>query len=614
MSKNLILFIFLLLFKKIFSINNCEEGKNNCIKCDYRSKLCSLCDKEILVPDQNGGCQGAKKCKLGNNYCLHCEEKGFLCDICEEGYFPDENGGCTNTNNCEISEKGKCLKCKENFILIGNISENFIWCKSKNSEDLKNCEKFNQKKGICEKCIENYYLNKGDHRCIEIENCFESSFGICQKCINRYYLNKKENKCEMQNTFFYHCKLSVNNETCELCDEGYYLAENGKCAEVNFCSKSVDYGRCEECISGYYLIGKGYKANCTITDNCYLADKDTGLCLECNNGFYIDYKDGECKSNQNNDEFKYCKIAEEICKECINGYYLGEDSKCTNTNGCLESENGICYYCSENYYYGKDKKCSLVEHCIYSLNENDCIECEDNYCYNQLTKKCFIGENKYENCKVTNYLADRCYSCKDDFYFNQTDYLCYSNKEKGDFYKCEITNYYYRRCFRCIKGYYLGYKYYRCSIINGCEYSEDEEKCLECNNNYCLDMSSGKCEKNNKIYSEDKKFYFKCNITNEEGTGCEICLEGLTLDEKGLCIDKNSCKEEKDGICQKCPSNDEDRAFHYHCLNSIFGCVETYLENCLECNDILDFDKCTKCIDGYIINPENNKCMKINEE
>ena len=61
-----------------------------------------------------------------------------------------------------------------------------------------------------------------------------------------------------------------------------------------------------------------------------MADKDTGLCLECVQGYYLDYKDSKCKSNQNDDEFKYCKIADEVCIACIDKYYLGEDSKCSN--------------------------------------------------------------------------------------------------------------------------------------------------------------------------------------------------------------------------------------------------------------------------------------------
>ena len=607
------IFLLLLFTKILFTIQICEPGKNFCKKCDYRTKLCSKCDRDILVPDDKGGCEGAKACSTGNNYCLNCEDDGHLCKTCEEGYIPDENGGCTYTNHCEISIQGICIKCIEDYILIGDSTKNFIWCKSKNSEDFKNCEKFDQKTGKCEKCEQNYFLNNGDHRCIDIEKCSQSSYGICQKCIDRYYFNKIENQCKMQTGMFYKCTLSINNETCDICDENYYLAENGKCSEVNFCSKTVDYGRCEECISGYYLIGTDYKATCTIDPNCQRADKDTGLCLECINGFYIDYKDGKCKPNQNDDEFKFCKTADGVCIECINGYYLGEDYKCSNTQGCAESENGICNLCIEKYFYGLDKKCSLIEHCISSLNENLCSECEENYCYNQRLNQCFLGEDKFQNCKIANEILSHCFNCKKDFYLNQTDNLCYSNKEKGDFYKCEITNYNSEKCFRCIKGYYLGYKYNRCSIIRGCEFSEDEKKCIECNERYCLDLNTLKCELNDKVAEEEKMFYYRCNRTNEEGTKCEICLEGFILDERGLCIDENNCKEKIDGKCVKCPDNEEDRVFHYHCLNDVFGCVETFLENCLECNDILDFEKCTKCVDGYKIDDNSNKCVEIIE-
>ena len=39
------------------------------------------------------------------------------------GYYPDENGGCSYTKNCEVSYKGNCIKCKEDFILIGKTNQ-----------------------------------------------------------------------------------------------------------------------------------------------------------------------------------------------------------------------------------------------------------------------------------------------------------------------------------------------------------------------------------------------------------------------------------------------------------------------------------------------------------
>jgi hypothetical protein len=69
-----------------------------------------------------------------------------------------------------------------------------------------------------------------------------------------------------------------------------------------------------------------------------------------------------------------------------------------------------------------------------------------------------------------------------------------------------------------VNGYDLGELDNKCSKIKGCALSENENKCLECDNfYYCLDKKTGKCEINDEIIDENKKFYFKCNKTNDEG-------------------------------------------------------------------------------------------------
>ena len=128
---------------------------------------------KFYSPNENGGCKYAHKCEIGLNQCDECNENGDLYKKCIEGYFPDENGGCSYTDNCEISYKGKCLECKEDYILIGQedyYSNNAIKIyKSLNFGDLKNCEEINQIAGICQKCKKGYYLNNGDRKCSSIE-------------------------------------------------------------------------------------------------------------------------------------------------------------------------------------------------------------------------------------------------------------------------------------------------------------------------------------------------------------------------------------------------------------------------------------------------------------
>ena len=61
------------------------------------------------------------------------------------------------------------------------------------------------------------------------------------------------------------------------------------------------------------------------------------------------------------------------------------------------------------------------------------------------------------------------------------------------------------------------------------------------------------------------------------------------------CIEKD-----ENGDCQKCKGKNDEEG--YFCLNSEFGCVKTLFDNCLKCDNILDFDKCSKCSENYKIN------------
>ena len=185
--------------------------------------------------------------------------------------------------------------------------------------------------------------------------------------------------------------------------------------------------------------------------------------------------------------------------------------------------------------------------------------------------KCEIASGNFTNFKSSSEL-NFCQRCKDNFYINLTDNLCYSNNdEETEFYKCAKINKTeedeYYKCEYCIDGYYLGKIDNRCSTIEGCDLSENENKCIECDGAYCLNLNSFKCFPNDEIISEDKKYYYRCIETNKEGTACEICEDDFILDENGLCIDDFNCIDKKNGICQKC-QNDEEGTF---CLKKYFG-------------------------------------------
>ena len=611
MSNYLSYLTFLLIFSNIsnnsIKLDSCIPGRDHCAICNPLKDLCHKCDQDNLIPDDKGGCEYKKICRYGYNYCQQCsKEEPNLCTKCEDGYFPDEYGGCSYTKNCILSERGKCLKCKDNYILIGienYFHEGIKICKSLFSEDIRFCETINENSGLCDKCQEGYYLNRKDKKCSSTRDCEESIFGVCTKCIYTYYLDKKNNECKNQTDKFIHCIESINGENCDVCEENFFFDEDGKCIFNNYCLKEKERNKCNKCVDNYYLTEKEF--TCTPEKNCKYGDRTLGTCALCKDNYYIDYKDGKCKSNLEDNDFKYCYIANDVCIECIIDYYVGTDNKCSTTRNCSESYNGTCIECINNYYLGLDNKCTNVKHCIYSDQYNNCLECEGDYYYNRNEKKCKIGEGKLLNCKIS-YSGSFCENCKDDYYLNQTDFLCYSNEEQGTFYKCAMTDIYGDYCIFCRKDYYMGEIDNKCSRVEGCAISENDDTCLECEEYYCLDAKTGKCVDNDFIDDEKKMFYYNCNRTNKEGNRCEICIDGFKPNENGLCVNDNWCEEKVGDKCQKCKNDEGD-----YCLNEYFGCVEIGTDNCLECNDLIDLYSCTKCSDGYEIDDYYGRCIKV---
>ena len=599
--------LLLLLYIKLSFSSNCIENENGCLKCNNKTYLCDQCLNDILIPDNEGGCIGIKKCIQGKNYCMKCDEFDEKCEFCENGYFPDNNGGCSYTSNCELSYKGECFKCNKDYFLMGrkkdDIISDFKICKSYFSSDLKDCEIINEQKGICTSCKEGYFLDDKDFKCTKTINCAVSVYGICTQCIYGYHLDKKNNTCLLSKKQFLFCKETIDEEFCESCIDNYFLSENDKrCVLQNYCSKTKDLA-CSECIEGYYL---SENSGCSYTEHCKNADYETGFCEECIEGFYLDLKDRKCKSNSNDEDFKFCKEVNNYCISCFKRYYLGEDKRCSSTKNCSESENGICSLCSSNYYLSKNNRCTKVKNCLIANEFFECIECEDNFYYNKNLNKCIkITNSNFINCKVSDPLGNKCAYCKDDYYLNYTDNLCYNNTEYGMLYKCALASENGEYCKECIKNYDLGTKDNKCVNTALCKYSDEHHKCLECEKGYYLNLSNSFCYYNYAIEEEKEKKFYKCSKTNEEGTACHSCETPFVIGEKGLCINYDDCEIKDGDNCIKC--NEGEKWFHY-CLNKDFGCVETSNEGCLICNNIFDLESCDKCLEGYKLDKYTSPC------
>ena len=599
-----IFLIFYIIIEQLISSPLCINNTNYCSQCNNSTNLCEKCLKpRIFIPDEFGGCKPSHKCFPDKNHCKKCDSSRKLCSICEQFYYPDENGACSYTIGCEISYKGECLKCKNEFALVGTQLK---LCKSLLLTDYKNCLEINEITGFCRTCEEGYELQLGDYKCTKLKHCNESIYDNCMSCDPTYYYNKKEDKCLMKELELTYCKISLDGNNCDVCDYGYYMDKTGICMKSPFCEETF-YFKCTKCIPGYYLSTFNI---CTTTDNCYEVDQDSFLCNSCQKNYYLNKKNYKCYPNIENSPYKHCSVVdEEKCILCEHGFHLTEDFKCSNTRYCSISENGICYQCSKDYYLGLDNICTNVEGCIYSI-DGTCTECEEGYYYHTLNNTCIEMEGIFANCKFTCPIGDRCCECKNDFYLNLNDSLCYDNTAPGPYTKCAFIENEFERCRFCVDGYYLGTDDHKCCKVENCKLVENENKCLECDTFYCLDAKKQECVYNDFLDDLDKTIYISCLRTNEEGTKCEKCIEGYEPNEDGYCVDVEYCEEKKDGKCLKCKDIIIDN--YSLCANELFGCIRSASDNCLRCDNLDDLYDCTKCQEGY--DKTRFSCEKIEEE
>ena len=252
-------------------------------------------------------------------------------------------------------------------------------------------------------------------------------------------------------------------------------------------------------------------------------------------------------------------ITNKICQFYINKNQFYIIQKSIDLN---ENENKI----SENCNKGKIGQYCLEQCPIgYELQNNECMQCQDDYFYNYATKKCINEPNpEYPsngkiiyNCQEINlkYFDESCFKSCSDIYG-----IINPNNE-NECISCKDDN----------KIYYNGICYNNCSEIYGIINPDNENECRSC--------------------KDDNKIYFKGICYNN----CSEIYGIINPDNENEC---KSCKDENkifyDEIC-------------YENCSKIYGIINPDNENkCLICKDenkIFFNDTCVdKCLEGYEIN------------
>ena len=398
----------------------------------------------------------------------------------------------------------------------------------------------------------------------------------CTSCDDGYtkvysvFWNKKicgeskrlKNKMISRNLMDHNCLNFTNNSSftiCTKCSSGYILSyPDGKCFSNSFisnCEIAYNQRRCKVCSSGYILSQSG---TCTLSlvENCsvFLADQTPAKCLTCNNKYY-NFK-GICILGM----ISNCEIYDfkTQCAKCETGYLLMIDEDKTS---CIEDAH--------------DSKCtnqSVIQHKF----EVHCNECASDYLdayHVDLTPFYHYWKfNDIDNCK--NY-SDSSHKLIEKFKTRLKDQMTIQILEQE--YSKLISE-----------------------ETNSPSYGIQSSFCIECDDEYYLDLNLNSCISIEKTISN-------CQIYGKLSNSCITCEDSYLLTEDNLlCVPRLktilNCHEYRSPtLCKICNNS------YYPKDNTCVPVpINFQTNNCSLYNEDLN---CVECLPGFLL--VNNQCTSL---
>ena len=374
-------------FRFPYFVLRCQENK--CLVC---------IGNDILIISE---CDNSNECSELEG-CLNCFTNDE-CLICQQGYYP-LGGKCKKcSEGCSIcSSQSNCQVCMSGYELTSNHTCNLTYNFDYNTEQ------YQSKKT---ELIQIYYpeeIPKVKTTIPIIETIPAPAQSPTQASIipsqgNSIISTTEEiiNKINVTTNEITENRIEVTTviQTDEITD--IKTDEKTQIANTNY---SKFFFTEENFIKYYDNLGK-YILEFNKKDNLN-EDKCNSICSNIN-CLKCEIKDGsemcdfcptedkinieQCKSICSEDKCSSYALKGNniVCNSCINGYYLVENTckiKCKDENCEICSDDGTqCTECKTDtkLYEGKCAKnkdfCTSYFHCNYCLEEEGCIECEDNY-------------------------------------------------------------------------------------------------------------------------------------------------------------------------------------------------------------------------------------------
>ncbi|CAD8109141.1 unnamed protein product [Paramecium sonneborni] len=403
---------------------------------------------------------------------------------------------------------------------------------------------------------------------------------------------------------------------------------------------------------------EGVQDYCDIKDillqNCFQLEvkhqnQDTfGFCKQ--NYYYSDLKCIELhkacvKVNQIN----------QLCVECLSGYYLSEDKKsciqCSNfCQICLEQD--YCVSCESGFglVNGQCQKCgNFCKVCQFSLVFQilRCLSCLDNYKYYLSLNAEHCRINQIENCLIafeksqTTYSLDYefqptqesatilCAKCKDGYYLNEETSSCLQGELQDchQFYKQTVISFQFKVC---LYGLYDSKKVIfsfsdecpkinlncRQCVIEQLSYYYDELQmmlkkvsysCILCQNGYYAQKLTGSCvqcpPQLNCLSCFEQNKYSKDDWKNEIRAFYKYFIVRDRIEHKFIEYGISQNELDYEILCHSCQEGYE---LHEN------QCIEICPPSCLQCKLQNNKNICVKCPQGIQLRSRSlidNQCI-----
>ena len=397
--------------------------------------------------------------------------------------------------------------------------------------------------------------------------------------------------------------VSLDNQKCQTCIEGYYFEEN-----TQNCYKTAN--------EGYYfnknqnIFSKCYK-NCKTCDDINIGES-VHNCLTCKYNYLL-YNNTNCLNCKYLNY--YTNYEQTSCIQFIpNGYYLNDTKyntidkchkNCLACNGRNYDDNNMnCIYCdNENgfFFVENTRNCYKVPYEGYFLDEDFVLK----KCY-YMCKTCSAKPTYKSNGEIQNMNCDTCNSELGFFKVNSNSKNCEYKEKIREYYNELDNNYYpcYENCLTCfdkevIDSNNVDMKCLTCDENNGFFlYMKNGNNCLNCKyQNKYLNIDENKCIDNipkgyylyNKTSNQIDSCYQRCETCSEKGISdndmkCDSCSKYYIFENKN-CIQNMVCPYL---FYYKININDSDKLKEKNCLDKKDNCIDSLIFYYTHSNECLD--------------------------